>query len=474
MPEERDNPRDESRHSFFLQQQLVNTAKTAFHQLGALIRSAQLYPPAHPSLLSSAEQFLLALEDLFARKSEAVYYFIAGELFFETFSVPIEEPLSVLIESFIQKDMGGLIFRPGLTRQELVSFAYLMNRDRGAIIAQGGISALLAREGVAHITAHAVLPMEGKAKEEQKKTGKKPSEVFLDAIDTVKEIVHSAHAGKVVNVRKIQSTIQVMVDNIMDNRDVMIGLTSIKLYDEYTFAHSVNVSMLCIAMGAFLAFDKPQIAALGLAGMLHDIGKVNVPLDIINKPDSLTDAEWEVMKRHPIEGALILTGLSGVSPLAIVAAFEHHLHHDAKGYPQVGDFGEMHPFSQIVAIADAYDALTSIRVYYNIPKAPDEAVRVLLKKRGTNFNPMLVKAFVNLVGIFPIGTLVRLSTGEAGLVVHQTGDLLRPKVLVLRTFDGTETEETSLLEMEQGRYKRSILDSLEPQSMNVDVSLYFK
>lgn len=473
MPQERSNPKDDSRLSFYLQQQLIATAKNVFQQLATLIKSAQLYPSAHPSFLSAVDQFYLAIDDLLAKRSEAVYFFVAGELFFDTFSVPIEEPLAVLIENFVQKEMGGIHFRAGVSRKELASFAYIINRDRTILTAAGGLGALLVREGVSHITIQTVLPFDTKSKE-QKRTGKKPSEVFLDAIDTVKEMIQTTHAGKIVNIRKIQGTLYTMVDNIMDNRDAMIGLTSIKLYDEYTFAHSVNVSILCIAMGAFLALDKPQIAAMGLAGMLHDIGKVNVPLHIINKPQALTDEEWEVMKRHPIEGALILTTMSGVSPLAIVAAFEHHLHHDARGYPSISDFGEMHPFSQVVAIADAYDALTSSRVYYNISNPPDEAVRVLLKKRGTNFNPMLVKAFVNLVGIFPIGTLVRLSTGEVGLVKHQTGDLLRPKVLLLRTFDGTETEQASLLEMEKGRYKRSILDSMDPQSLSVNVAQYFK
>lgn len=472
MPEKRNDPTDDSRLSFYLQQQLIATAKTAFQQLATLIKSAQLYPPAHPSFLGAVDQFSAALDDLLTKRSEAVYFFVAGELFFDTFSVPAEEPLAVLIENFVQKEIGGIHFRAGVTRKELASFAYIINRDRSALTAEGGLGALLVREGVTHVTIQTVLPFDIKA-EDRKRTGKRPSEVFLDAIDTVKELVLTTHAGKVVNIRKIQSTVYTMVDNIMDNRDAMIGLTSIRLYDEYTFAHSVNVSLLCIAMGAFLALEKPQIAALGLAGMLHDIGKVNVPLQIINKPNALTDEEWEVMKRHPIEGALILATMSGVNPLAIVAAFEHHLHHDARGYPAIGDFGEMHPFSQVVAIADAYDALTSSRVYYNISTPPDEAVRVLLNKRGSNFNPMLVKAFVNLVGIFPVGTLVRLSTGEVGLVKHQTGDLLRPKVLLLRSFDGTETEQASLLEMEKGRYKRSILDSIDPQSMSVNVAQYF-
>lgn len=474
MPADWNSARDQAQLSFYIQQQLVNSAKSVFVQTATLMRNAQLYPPAHPSLLSSAEQLLHGLEGILSSRAEAAYYFIAGELFFETYSVPIEEPLAVLIEDLLQKDVGGIHIRAGVPLRELISFAFLMNQDRSAQTAGGGLSAMLTREGVSHITVHSVLPMDARAKEQRKKTGKKPSELFLDAVDTVKEIVHSAHAGKIVNVRKIQSTVQAMVDNIVDNRDAMIGLTSIKLYDEYTFAHSVNVSMLSIAMGAFLALDKPQIAALGVAGMLHDIGKVNVPLDIINKPEALSDSEWEVMKRHPIEGAVILTSMSGISPLAIVAAFEHHLHYDAKGYPHVADFGEMHPFSQIVTIADAYDALTSARVYYNMATPPDEAVRILLKKRGSNFNPMLVKAFVNMVGIFPIGTLVRLSTGEVGIVMHQTGDLLRPKIILLSSFDGTESKEVSLLEMEKGRYRRSIIDTISPNSMNVNVSLYFK
>jgi HD-GYP domain-containing protein (c-di-GMP phosphodiesterase class II) len=250
-------------------------------------------------------------------------------------------------------------------------------------------------------------------------------------------------------------------------------LASIKLYDEYTFAHSVNVAILSIAMGAFLSLEKHKISALGFSGMLHDIGKVTIPLEITNKADALTEAEWTIVKRHPVEGAVILSGMAGVSRLAMVAAFEHHQHYDAKGYPQTRDIVQQHPFSRIVAIADAYDALTSVRVYYNVSTPPDEAVRILLKRRGTVFDTMLVKVFVNMIGILPIGTLLRLDTGEMGLVVHQTRDLVRPRVLLLRTFDGTEKEEVSLLEMERGKYKRSIAGAIDPNRMNINLNQYF-
>ena len=116
--------------------------------------------------------------------------------------------------------------------------------------------------------------------------------------------------------------------------------------------------------------------------------------------------------------------------------------------------------------------LTAVRVYYSIRKPPDEAIRILLKKRGSVFDPVLVKAFVNMVGIFPIGTLLRLDTGEVGLVVHQTRDLMRPRVLLLKQFDGTEKEEVSLLEMEQGRYRRTPLAAVDPNAMRVNVNQY--
>jgi HD-GYP domain-containing protein (c-di-GMP phosphodiesterase class II) len=208
---------------------------------------------------------------------------------------------------------------------------------------------------------------------------------------------------------------------------------------------------------------------------MHDIGKVNVPHEIINKPGKLTDEEWEHVKRHPIEGALLLSDIPGVSKLAMVAAFEHHQHGDVRGYPQVEGVLRQHPFSQIVALADAYEALTAARVYYSAQMPPDNAIRILLSKRGTVFNPILVKAMVNMLGIFPIGTLLKLDTAEIGLVLHQTRDLMRPRVLLLTRFDGSEKEsgtEASLLETVGGKYKRSINGTIDPSPANIDVKRY--
>ncbi len=469
--EQRDNA-GEAKQSFFAKQQLIDGARTAFQQFAAVTKNATLYPEAHPFLLTSADKLRTTIEGLFPGRKEVAFYLMGGELFFETLSVPIDQSLSLLLEQFTSRDIGGIAFKPGLLSQELIRFASLMNKESSFFTGTGSINEVMAKEGITHIELHRGLLVDKKVGAALKEGKKKATEVFKDAIDVVKDLVHAAHLDKSANMRKMNSIVQTMVDNIIDNRDAILGLTSIKMYDEYTFAHSVNTSIISVSLGTFLSFEKSQIAALGVAALMHDIGKVKVPHAVINKPGKLTDEEWEMVKRHPVEGALMLSEIPSVSKLTMVAAFEHHQH---GGYPKIDGALTLHPFSQIVSLADAYEALTAARVYYNSQMAPDSAIRILLAKRGTTFNSTLVKAFVNMIGIFPIGTLLKVDTGEIGLVLHQTRDLLRPRVLMLNKFDGSEKEtgtEVSLVETSGGRYKRNVIGTINPHSARIDVKQY--
>lgn len=476
MPENQPDARGEARQSFHAKQQLIASAKLTFQQLAAVIKNATVYPAAHPFLLASADQMLTKVAELMLTRKEVAFYLVAAELFFDTYSVPVDPGMAMLMEQIVSRDVGGIVFKPGLAREEIIAFAGLMNGDASVFDGKTGLEEITSRHGIAHIELHRVLLVDKKLGETVKDTKKKAGEVFLAAIETVKELVDSVHLDKAFNMRKVSTLVHTMVDTILEDRDALMGLTSIKMHDEYTFAHSVNVAILSIAQGTFLSFDKTQMAALGVAGMLHDIGKVSIPLEIINKPEKLTDQEWEIMKRHPIEGALILSDVQAMTKLAMVVAFEHHQHGDVRGYPRFDDVVQQHPFSQIAAIADAYDAIVAARVYYKVMTPPDRAIRILLGKRGTTFNPVLVKAFVNMIGIFPVGTILKLSTGEIGLVTHQTRDLMRPRVLLLTKFDGSErgdrSAEVSLLETERGAFKRSIAGTIEPAGINIDLKKY--
>lgn len=465
--------RDASPLSFVQQQLIITTAKRAFLQLNIVFRNSLLYPPSHPLVKASANLFLHILEELFSRNGECAFHLVGGELFFDTFSLPIDETTSRKIASLAEKNIGGILFKAGLAEQEVVSFAYIVQRDQTYITSRGGMAALLERESIIHIMVQGLLKTDRTSETLPGEARRKAPAIYLDAMQTVKEMVHSLQVGRPFNSQKTQAMLHTMVDGVLDNRDALLGLTTLKLHDEYTFAHSVNVAVLAIGLGTALKFDKPQLAALGFAAMMHDIGKVNLPIEVINKPGSLTEPEWEIMRRHPLEGVVILSGMQGIHQLAMVTALEHHQHYDTHGYPQKSGTAQQHPFSHIVAIADAFDAITAVRVYYKVLKPPDEAIRILLKLRGSDFNPMLVKAFANMVGLFPIGTLLRLDTSEIGLVVHQTTDLFRPRVILLTTLDGTEQEEISLLEMARGKYLRTPAATLDTNILKVNINQYF-
>jgi HD-GYP domain-containing protein (c-di-GMP phosphodiesterase class II) len=472
MPEEQNDRQGESRQSFFAKQQLINSAKSAFQLLAAVLKNSTLYPVSHPFVLASAEKFLMKINELLVDRKEVPFYLVGGELFFEKDTVPLDQSLAILMELFTGRDIGGIVFKPGLSTEEITAFADLMNKDAAAFHAEGGVDELMPKAQITHIVLHRLVIVDKKIGNVIKEGKKRAAEVFMDAIETMKEMIEAQHLDKKSNMRKMNTTVQTMVDNILENRDTYIGLTNLKMYDEYTFAHSVNTSLIASSFGTFLHFEKPQVAALGMAGLLHDMGKASIPHEIVNKPGKLTDAEWEVLKRHPVEGALLLADTPGVTKMAMVAAFEHHQHGE-RGYPDIKV--RQHLFSQIISLADAYDAITAARVYYSIQTPPDKAIRILLKKRGTSFDPVLVKAFVNMMGIFPVGTVLKLNTGEVGLVMHQTRDLMRPRVLLLTRFDGSEKEsggEVNLLEGAGGKFKRSIAGTIDPYVSHIDLKKY--
>ncbi len=476
MADQKNDSRGESRQSFFAKQLLLGTAKTAFQQLSGLLKNVTIYPESHPFLLALAEKFIVTIEGLLVGRKEVAFYLVSGELFFETHSVPLDQSISVLVEHFISRDIGGIVFKPELTTAELIRLAVLMSKEPAALTAEGGVIEVAGREKIPHIELHRVLLVDKKTGGAIKEGQKRATELFMDAIEAIKDVVQSVHLDKAISTRRLNNVVQTIVDNVLDNRDALMGLTSLKMYDEYTFAHSVNTSILAISLGTFLSFEKPQIAALGIAAMLHDIGKVRVPVEIINKPAKLTEEEWEAVRRHPVEGALIASSIPGVTKLAMVSAFEHH-QHGATGYPHVETAVHPHLFSQIVSLADSYEALTAARVYYSVQMPSDQAIRILVNKRGSTFNPVLVKAFVNMIGIFPIGTVLKLSSGEVGLVLHQTRDLMRPRILLLTKFDGSEKEsgtEISLLETAGGKYKRDVVGTINPYAANIDIKRYLE
>jgi putative nucleotidyltransferase with HDIG domain len=227
---------------------------------------------------------------------------------------------------------------------------------------------------------------------------------------------------------------------VSQNRTALLALTTLKNYDNYTFTHMVNVSILTMGQARALGIDGPLLREFGMAALMHDIGKVRTPLEVLNKPDKLTDEEFAVMKRHVVDGAEILRATPDIPALAPVIAFEHHLRTDGTGYPAGVKRPTLNVGTMLCSIADVYDAMRSQRKYQQA--FPSERILEVMKRNdGKQFDQNLVRRFTQLIGIYPTGNLVRLNTGETAVVVKiYAPDPHRPQVRVIIDRRGARVE----------------------------------
>ena len=199
-----------------------------------------------------------------------------------------------------------------------------------------------------------------------------------------------------------------------------MGLTMIKSYDEYLFNHSVNVGILATTLGETLGLDRSSLRELGLGALLHDLGKIHIPDSITNAARKLTDEEWEVIKRHPVDGVKMLEQMGVSSEIALRVVKEHHVRFDRTGYPTLAPDEEVHPCSMMVTIADVYDALTTARPYRGAFH-PTQAIEEIKTLSGSTFDPEMLKTFIDMLGMYPPGTPVHLTTREIAVETHDSG-----------------------------------------------------
>ena len=250
---------------------------------------------------------------------------------------------------------------------------------------------------------------------------------YAQSVKVAKDALTDLRLGKAVNARKVKRAIQSIVDQVLDNESSMVTMTTLRGFDEYTFTHSVNVCIFSVIIGQRLALTKLQLYELGLGALLHDIGKMRVDTDIINKSGGLTDEEWDALKQHPTQGLLLLFQMHGFREVPyrqMLMAYEHHMKVDLSGYPQNERERQPGLFSRIVAVADGFDAGTSVRSYQYEPWPPDEVLKEMRDNPRRGFDQLIVKTLISATGVYPMGTLVILNTKELA-VVSQTNPLVQ-------------------------------------------------
>jgi putative nucleotidyltransferase with HDIG domain len=414
-------------------------------------------------------------EEITFRIRQESIFFNQTRLKFSLANYPI---FKALLEEFRKKEIGQISLSPDLEPQAL--------KEAIAIIGQRKTGATPFEEIVAELNQRNIsgLSLEKlQASEKPVSPEKTSARLFFLSILHLREITERNQENEKIRLNTTRRLIQSIFNHMVDNESFLIGLTNIKNYDEYTLNHSVNVSLLAVALGRRLGLSRAELVDLGLAAFFHDLGKTETPLEILNKPGQLNEEERKIMELHPHQGAEKLVRLKEFRRLPISAihvAMEHHVKEDMTGYPRFKMKNDLNLYSRIVKVCDFFDAITTKRVYRKKAFTRSEALSLMLEHIGTEFNPVILKTFVQMMGIFPVGTLVLLNTGEIGLVVEtnqETRFLLRPKVKIIVDSQGQKVDgevvDLTETDPETKRFKRTIVKEINPEQYGLNPADYF-
>ncbi|MCX6572017.1 MAG: HD domain-containing protein [Candidatus Aminicenantes bacterium] len=444
---------------------------------------AKIYDTKNNAFQEQGQLLFGSLAAMLKEKDEASFRVRHGTLLLNgvrlKFGVGTYGIFKSVLEELRTRDVEALTFLPGLGLDELCRFMSLFaKRDKKGEAVYAQLVADLDAAGVEHVELEKI-----SAEEIAQGLHKNTARMFFLSIVHLKESFARDQRKEPIKINTTRRLMQSIYNHIVEDEGFVHGLTNIKNHDEYTLNHSVNVCLLATSLGRRLGLSRSEIVDLGMAAFFHDLGKTDTPLNILNKPGRLTDAERVVMEQHPFHGAekLVLLKEFRHLPLrAIHVALEHHIKEDLSGYPRYFKKDDINLFSKIVKVVDVFDAITTKRVYRTTDFTRAEAMSLMLEQSGTEFNPVILKAFVNMMGVFPIGSLVALTSGEVGIVHDINPDpklLLRPSVKLITDAEGNKVdgEIVDLAERvpETGRFRRTIAAPLDPSKYGVEVADYF-
>ena len=294
--------------------------------------------------------------------------------------------------------------------------------------------------------------------------------LYDDSLNLAREFMTGVAKDGEVDYQRSQAFVEEVIGSVTRNPDAMVSLTKLRSFDEYTYTHCVNVSVLATAFGDFMGLGETELRDLGMAALFHDLGKALVSQEILNKPGKLTEEEFNEMKQHPVRSFKILRDRGNVPKAILRGIVEHHEKFNAKGYPRSLGGDDIHPFARIISVTDVYDALSSRRVY-KPPMSPNKALTIIYGMRGQDFHPGHAERFIKFMGIFPVGSLVRLSTGEHAVVTGSNPDSpLRPTITI--AFDSAMKPKArvtiDLAVKAQGTAEIKIEECLDHEAVGVD------
>ncbi|HKB13240.1 MAG TPA: HD domain-containing phosphohydrolase [Vicinamibacterales bacterium] len=439
-------------------------------RLAAALRGTELYSPSHPLVQRGIDAFMAAAAERLHGASSVVIGFIGDEVVVDGTRLPRGTASLVgFARDLRDRGIEKVTFARGLSRAE-VGHLLAVFADRSSPVP---LPDRLAQKGVRNVTLGRIVVDE--VSDDQAGIAA-AQRVYGQAVETAESLWNAAKAGDQPDPGAARKIIDGLARLVTQDRTSLMALTALKKYDNYTFTHMVNVSALAMAQARALNIQGPLLREFGFAALMHDIGKVHTPLEVLNKPDKLTNEEFSVMKRHVIDGAHILRRTPEMPALAPIVAFEHHLKQDLSGYPEKIGSRKLNLCTMIVSIADVFDALRSNRPYRQ--GLATVRIRSIMGEQGNPaFNQVLLKRFVNLMGLFPVGNLVRLGGDEIAVVTAEhPADPFRPQVKVLTDRAGAMLEAPLLANTwerdSRGEHPYAVVEAVDPDSVDIDPLAY--
>jgi putative nucleotidyltransferase with HDIG domain len=433
------------------------------------VRNSTLYAADHPLVARNMAGLVTVLTSLLQQQPSIAVGIVGNDLVVaDTPMHKVSSTMSELIKKLKDNKVERISFERGLTQNELATL--MANLARLGSKRGDGEKDLSS----AHIRVGRLKSADSRKQDGIASDIAAIRQMYSTAVQSAEVAWQSAEIEGIPDAPAALQTVEGLADAVTQNRTALMALTAMRNYDNYTFTHMVNVSILAMAQARALGIDGRLLREFGLSALMHDIGKVRTPKEILNKPDKLTDAEFDVMRRHVVDGAEILRRTPEMPILAPIVAFEHHLRLDGSGYPRTVKRDAMNLGSMLCAISDVYDAMRSQRAYQQAHPT-DRIVAVLKRNEGAQLDQHLVRRFVQLLGIYPPGNLVKLSTGEVAVVLRvHAPDPHRPRVRVLFAAGGARLDlpfERNLWEPQRDRSEtelETVIAPVDAADYNID------
>jgi putative nucleotidyltransferase with HDIG domain len=432
--------------------------------LASLRKLTGMYPPGHPAITQKLGELDAVVQRHLKQTDVLRIDVIHGDAHLDGLSFRHDSDANArIIQELSALGIDSIHITTGITPTELQELSAFLWDLKDA---SGGppMAHQLAARGIRHVSLARLVALDTRWRSEQWADAPKDvyDPAYAESLDLMQQTFEQVQEGRELKLATIRHIVELLIQKVAGSSAALAQILAVKLYENLTYCHSVNVATLSLLIARQVGFDERTVAAIGEAALLHDIGKTRIPLEVIRKPGALDKRERALMEAHTTFGAEILVEVDGLRPLTPTVALEHHRGVKGSGYPELGE-RVPHFMSQLVSVADIYEAITGARTYQD-PGQPEQACLVLARLAGGKLNSALVKAFVAAVTFFPVGSVVRTSRDETGVVVATNqAEPLHPVIaLVASDFGRLPGDVDTSARDSAGAYARHIVETVRP------------